>query len=415
MADSAAYTTPSDTLDVKDALWGPYWISPLIGAFVTESSAGNFIGVRTTDGGANWVATTIMTAVYRNMAVFFDREVPGDAGTLLHIVGLDDTGDAFDYRTFNVSDATLGTQVEIANTLAVSATGDLDRCCITKTRNGNLIAGLSTQTVIDCFKSDDDGATWTGIADVYETATEEDFALLFPANTGDGADACAIFWDRSADEISIKMWDDSAGTWTETLIAGTMVDKSPSRGYDASTRHSDGHILLAALNDVDGLAPEIKTWDITPNSIASPTITAKTDVTTNQAAGLVAIVINQQNDAVYVGYLKGQVQGDVPGVFHVSTDGMTTWGTEQAYTETNDDYRMIAGGRTIGLAGGRIQWTIYDDDEVDVNINLVNDVEIAAGTATAAVTGTAGDGTTETLIRSGGQTIIITLTSDTWL
>ena len=35
--------------------------------------------------------------------------------------------------------------------------------------------------------------------------------------------------------------------------------------------------------------------------------------------------------------------------------------------------------------------------------------------ATAAITGTAGDGCTESDIVTGGQTIIITLTGDTWI
>ena len=70
--------------------------------------------------------------------------------------------------------------------------------------------------------------------------------MLYPANTGDDADAAAIFWDRSADIISVKMYDDSANTWTKNPMLTSVVDDTTDISMDASTRHSDGFILGVA-------------------------------------------------------------------------------------------------------------------------------------------------------------------------
>jgi len=43
-----------------------------------------------------------------------------------------------------------------------------------------------------------------------------------------------------------------------------------------------------------------------------------------------------------------------------------------------DDHRSVHAGRTTGNDGGFFQPCWYDDDDVDLAINLVNDVPIAA-------------------------------------
>jgi hypothetical protein len=43
-----------------------------------------------------------------------------------------------------------------------------------------------------------------------------------------------------------------------------------------------------------------------------------------------------------------------------------------------DDYRIMHGGRTVGDDGGFVQWSFFDDDDVAIYVNLVNDIAIAA-------------------------------------
>jgi hypothetical protein len=176
------------------------------------------------------------------------------------------------------------------------------------------------------------------------------------------------------------MYDETANTWTETAIASSMVEDLRN-GWGGVIRHSDNHLLVAAHNGVDTTTDDIQTWDVTPDSISGPTVTAKTNVVTNQAeSGGIGIVINQQNDDVYVAYLKGGTwRTAVDVVYHKSDDGMATWGSESAYSEAAaDDIRALHGGRSVDNNGGRIQFGFFNDDLTEIFVNLVNDIEIAA-------------------------------------
>jgi len=388
-ADILVENLVDEFTDVRNALWGPYWIDTQIAVIIFNDDGGDLSFARTTDGGVNWTTTQIFSGVSRQVASWFDQETPGDTGTLVHIAWLDTNGVDFAYyQTVDVSDSALGTRREVDNTVTVSTNSTQNRVAITKTVSGNLIYAFTTQADKETYRSTDGGVTWVDRADVYETPKQEDWVLLSTANTGDNDDAAAIFWDRSANELSIKMYDETANTWTETVI-GDGVDNIFDIQMDVSVRHSDKHILFTHHSDVDTSSDDLLTFDLTVDSIASPTVTAKTNVFTNQVeSAVVGIITNQQNDDVYISYFKGGTYvGEVDVVFHKSTDGMGSWGAEQAYSESApDDFRNVDGGRTVGNDGGRIQWSFFDDDEVDIYVNLVNDIEIAA----VAVGGTPG-------------------------
>jgi len=387
MADTLVETDVTSLLDSRNGLWGPYWININTAIIVFSNGANDLKFARTTDKGATWATTEIEAGTVGSIAAWYDKETPGDNGTLVHIAWLDftDAGGSEDakYVTVNVLDGTVGTIRTIDGGLTLTILEM--RIAITKTVNGNLIVAFSSNTEIECYRSTDAGANWTDRADVFETTTEEDFVLLFPADV-DAGDAAALFWDRSADVISVKMYDDSANTWTETSISGSMFDDPTHIGMDGAIRHSDNHLLMAAHSDEDTTTDDILTWELTVNSIASPTVTAQTNVVTDQAeSGQVSVFINQQNDDVYVAYLKGGTwEATVDVVFHISTDDMSTWGTEQAYSESAaDDFRLVQAGRTVGNDGGRYQPSFYDDDQTDIYVNETNDVEIAAVSAAA--------------------------------
>ena len=381
MADTLVHLSVSAGLDSENlGLQGPYWLNKDKGIIVFADVNREISFSRTIDEGANWSKTVIEIGTTDNLVCWFDQETPGDSGSIVHLFWLDDDDDEAKYVDIDINDGSVGTIRTIASGLTMGLS-NTQRIAITKTVGGNIIAAFSTSAEIECYKSDDNFATaGTDIADVFETGTERDWVLLFPINTADNNDACAIFWDRSADEISIKMYDDSGNSWTESSISGSMVDDTSHINMDASVRHSDKHILLGAHSDDDTVGDDLKTWDITPDDISSPTITAKTNIFTDQAeSAQCAVLINQQNDDVYVAYLKGGTWTSLTDVvFHKSTDGMGSWGGEQSYSETTDDNRLVHGGRTIGNSGGRIQWSFYNDDTAAIYVNLVNDIEIVA-------------------------------------
>ena len=338
----------------SDSTWvfGPFWTDVNTGVIVGDVSGGVSYW-RTTDGGANWSSATHVGGATSNdnrgMTSWFDKQTPGDTGDVVHIAWADANDGAIYYQDLNVVTNTLGTLRTIASSLTLSGTSGRNKVSITKTVDGNLLVSLNVLSggVIELYRSTDGGANWTNRSDVYESTGTSDFCMLYPANTTDDSDAAAIYFDDSEQDISIKMYDNSADSWTETSIDTSITQSFVFQFMHAAVRTSDGHILLVYHNDIDSSTDDLETVDINPNSIASPTITTKTNIFTNQSeSALVSVIVDPTTDDVYVAYGKGGTwTAAIDIVFHKSTDGMATWGSEQAYSEdTADDLRIIAYG-----------------------------------------------------------------------
>lgn len=383
MADTTVTTVPLD--NKGQTIWGPYWSDPNTAIIVYFSASARPVFYRTINKGASWAVTTLDSGIAAVISCWYDKETPGDTGTLVHIAWVSRAGIHFAYYiTVDISDGSVGTRRTIDDTITASGFTFGNRIAITKTVGGNLIVAFETQTEFECYRSTDSGVNWVNRANFFEAASAGDWLLLSPANTGDNNDVAGVYWDRSATELSVKMYDDSANSITETLISGSMIGQSLQRHLAVALRLSDKHLLVGAHSARDSIGDDLKTWDLNINSISSPTVTAKTNIFTDQAeSGEVSIIINQQNDDVYLAYLKGGTwESTVDLVFHKSTDGMGSWGAEQVYSEAAaDDIRIAHGGRTITNSGGRIQWCFYNDDLAYILVNEVNDIEIAAVSA----------------------------------
>jgi len=410
MADTAVATSVSNNAESTPAPWGPYWIDTQTAIIVFADSGNDISFARTTNGGANWSVTQIEAGTHTAIAAWFDKETPGNSGTLVHIIWTDAADSEVKYVTVDVSDASVGTIRTIDSGLTIGDTAE-NKVAITKTVSGNLIVAFMTPGEIETYKSIDSGENWTSRTDFYEGTgfADRDWLLLFPSNTGDDDDVAGVYLDISSSTISIKMYDDSENSITETTVSTGITSDEFAINMDASLRLSDNHILIASHTDDDDAGDDLLTWDITPDSISSPTVTAKTNIFTNQGeSGKAAIIINQQNDDVYVAYQKG---GTFPSlvdlVFHKSDDGMGTWGSEAAYSETTDDNRSLHGGRTITNSGGRIQWSWYNDDLIDIFVNLVNDIEIAAGSQDFTETPSDSISFSDSLTVTGDRTIAL--------
>lgn len=370
---------------------GPFWTTTLIGYIVYLDSTGDLVWSKTADGGATWSgANVIVPTGVRNYSCWADWQTEGDAGTKIHIVAVESAGDTISYTYLDTSDDSEGGLDTIeacqgTGTLGTGTNRDEVQAFITKTRGGNIAVAFrykdSFGTTFYGFYTSPDGDTWTSKASPWEAAA--DYILLFPANLADNQDLWLVFWDISANEISLKTYDDSGNDWTtiaEVSISGSMFDNAGYQQFAGAIRLSDGHLILAAWSQFDNAASDLMCWDITD----AGTITAKTNLITNTAEYAVASVfINQDNDDIYVAYVGGTTMGSATQVrYKKSADGGGSWGGDTVFqADAEDDETWVSCGAVKAAWGGKFQPIWFNDDLNDLFTNTDNGISIAAAAA----------------------------------
>lgn len=380
------------------ALWGPYWTSTSVGYVVMNTGAFDYIIVmKTEDSGATWTQQDTggnpAESTAETMAAYFDQETKDDSGTIIHIAWVRSSNNDVRYVQFDTSDDTYGT-IRAVDALTVSSTETDSDVSVTKAKSGRVYVAASgdmdahTENTDHSMRSSSDGFASNNESELSPYSTDEELVLLLPGADADESDICAIVVDTINQDLEFWKFDASANTWGVTSIDTGLVQsqaevRANKRFLDAASRHSDEHILLVYWNDKDTATADFKSVDITQ---ATPTITAKTDLDTNGDDSYhPSILINQQNDDVYVAYVGSDANDETLGAtvqcyFKLSTgaQGMDTWGTQQDYGDLDDDIRLTHLGRTVGNSGGRVMPTFYNDDLDDILINDGNDIEIAA-------------------------------------
>lgn len=287
---------------------------------------------KSSDGGLTWAAPVKINAAanaHVALSVWFDKWTPGDAGTRIHIVYADTTVDDVLYQYLDTATDTLGGEVSVFAGLSASNPCFLS---IAKARGGNIdvVYNIDSGTEEGFARSTDNGASFGARANPGEAVA--DFFLLFPGNDADNQDMWCIWWDTSANAISLKVYDDSADSWAETAIAAATEPATPTcpNAFGGAMRHSDGHLILAFWNAHLTAAADLQVYDI--NGAGS--ITAKTDVMTNNSKVCgVALHVDQANDDLYV-FVQGKSDGsETPhtnGRIYrwLSADDAATWGSE---------------------------------------------------------------------------------------
>jgi len=312
------------------------------------------------------------------MSIWYDRWTPGNTGTKIHVAYQDAAFHDIFYRGLDTSDDSLGTERTVFAGASFE-TGNWNTAVIdiTKARGGNLYIGFWGDSAGEYgfYRSTDGGATWTSRADVAD-GNAVDGILLMPGNETDEDDIWCVYWDRSANELTLKVYDDSGDSWSESVIATGVFDDVSYYQMSAAPRHSDNHVILAAWDIISGPTADLWVYDLADSAGDVGSVT-RVLVSTDEAAG-VAVLINQQNDDIYVAYMKGGTWEATVDVFYKkSTDGGTTWGAEQSYSEAAaDDIRALWAGISVGANGGRFQPTFFNDDLDDLFVNIVNDVYI---------------------------------------
>ena len=173
-------------------------------------------------------------------------------------------------------------------------------------------------------------------------ATLDQMILLPDYDAADTQDIMAIFWDASADEISRKLYDDSANSWAEASIATSMTELGTGTAFanfavapdPTNTRH-----VLVAWSATDTLNADLRCWTIDAGAI-----TEVTNVVLNSTddQGLCAVGIDTVTGywhAFYGGKSDGSETWNTALNIYtkVSRDAGTTWGPETKMTTGTAD------------------------------------------------------------------------------
>lgn len=382
MADTKAADDMS-SISSSGRVWGPFWTTSLRGAFFAVDVSLDFSAYFTTDGGSNWTKNNSEAGTHGRSAVWFDRQEVGNSGTLAHCVFLNDPGagssETFRYANYDISNDTWSAPVTITGSLTLSGAYS---CFITGTKAGGLIAGFANPaaTQSGAAKSTD-GASWSAITSPWES-NAGDWAQGVWCDTDDDNDGAILFWDISADAISIKVYDDSGDSWTETAVASSMVEHASLSSWSAATRLSDGKVIAYAWNAVDSATADLKGWELNINSVASPVVTGLTDVVTDLAeSGGCAVYIDPNSNVIYCAYLKGGTwAATVDAKYKSSADGGTTWSVEHVYSDgAAANSQAISAGAASAL-GGQFLPVFCEQTNLDMWVNLVNGAGLAAVT-----------------------------------
>jgi hypothetical protein len=173
-----------------------------------------------------------------------------------------------------------------------------------------------------------------------DTTTPGDRWTLAPGFAADNQDMIAIYWDRSASELSRKLYDDSANTWSETSIATSITYPAPTVGYPHHALTVDltnSLIILISWTNVDTLNADLLCWTVTEGAI-----TAKTDVVTNSTDDQAYAAISIAPDGVWRAYYCGKTDGSetyttsLRVYTKVSKDAGSTWGPETALSDLSE-------------------------------------------------------------------------------
>lgn len=365
---------------------GPYWVSTTVGYVFYVDADRDLVYNKTSDGGGTWAGpVAIKQGDIPKFDCYPDWLVSGDSGTKIHIAYLDIDTDDLRYIYLDTNGDSVGGDVQVeacqgSGALTASVTRNIHLVSICKTRAGGFcIAARYDDTLVEHFRvfyTSPDATSWTSESTPWEAAVD-DFMMLFPGNLADTNDMFALFWDASADEISIKQYDDSGDSWAESSVSANMADHAILYQWGGQIRLSDGHLIVAAWSEYDAATADLKVWDITDKD----TITAKTNVITDTSEYLLASVfIDPVSDDIYVAYVGGTTAAaSVRAHYKKSSDGGGSWGGETTLTESaEDDLRWVDAGAVKKTWGGKFQPVWQNDDLDDLLTSTVNGVSIAA-------------------------------------
>jgi hypothetical protein len=355
---------------------GVVFVNSLVGYVFGINGDSDLDYMKTTDGGLTWGAgVDIFTGTVAAFDVWYDQWTPGDTGRIIHIAFIESGTDDVSYFAFNtVNDTKTGIVDIYAGTTAAGSRGVFTS--ITKARGGNLYCAfqIATTTEKGFYRSIDNGVTWEARADPMEISLDQ--ALLFPANAADPQDIWLLYDDDSTTELTVKTYDDSANSHSESaalVFNNGSVDLTGQYGFSGSIRHQDGHLIFAFFNARDAAGEDFLcySWDGT-------NLTALTALTTDiDDMYYPSVYLNQdQPDYIYVAYV-GKSDGletldTTAGVYYaLSKDRGVSWTKDIPYSTSVTDLRSA----WAPLNGERFIVIFADISALSLNTNNDNSKE----------------------------------------
>lgn len=305
--------------------------------------ANDVVYKKSTDGYTWGEQVVIFAGTTTQLSIWYDRWSNISAG-LIHIAYTESVTDDTLYRTIDTeSSDTLSTQ-----TVIFAGASTLNGGChlsITRAVGGNVYC----KAVIDSgseggfFRlpnANVPNGAWDAARTVDEAIASGDQMILLPNLTAaDTQDIMAIFCDNSVAEISRKLYDDSANSWSETLISTGMAVILPSNilpQLATAVDIANNRIILVAWSNADIVNSDLRCWIITDSSI-----TEVTNVILNsgddQALTAISIDINSGNWHVYyAGKSDGSETYPTSMQIYtkISKDDGSTWGAETLVNNT---------------------------------------------------------------------------------
>lgn len=359
---------------------GPYWASTTKGAIIGVDFNDDLVAWYTSDAGVTWTKVVAESGSVEGLQCHFDRDVPGDTGTLVHVCWTDSAAQDLSVAQFDVNAGTWSAVVDVNASLGATYNVPF----VVKTLDGRWVIGAASGSASVAYRNAGDFLTfgdWQSCTAPYESGAL-DYVIGFTPKTGDNKDAGLIFEDTSANEVSVKIYDWDGDTWTEKAIA-TLTENNATTFMGARVRHSDGRVFVCCWNETDSATADIKAFSFDPTNVdaTSLTINTLTDVLTdtNEGAGC-DIFIDQSTGDLYVVYFVGGTFGsNVTCYYKKSTDGGSTWGSAVQYSQqVGNNFRSVGAGSFSAAGGGRFQPFFYNTSSQFIWVSLANDIEIAA-------------------------------------
>lgn len=316
--------------------------------FFIERATTDVYYTKSTDGGMTWRDVVVVhVGNVLSLSVWYDKW-SGLSGDLIHIAYVDDGVDDILYRNLDTTNDSLSTETTVFAGATAVGGGALT---VWRGRNGEIrVAGSIDAGAEDgAWSSTDVGATWGDtIADPSEAATQDQYFGL-PGWNADTADEMLIFVDASANGLSVKRYDDSANTWTETAIIadGSFTDLVATSGWAnvaVAVDLANSRNIVVAWTAADTANADLRLFFINDTTITESSANVVLNSTDDQ--GLCAVGIDTQTGHIYVFYLgKSDGSETFSGVINLyykySTDDGATWSAETKLTVESHSANML--------------------------------------------------------------------------
>lgn len=315
----------------------------------------NLYWIKSLDFGRTWTrrSATIDTNVDR-LCVWYDKQTPGDSGTLIHIAWVENLTDNAEYCTLDTASDTVSSHIVGFNGLTSTSAAFIT---ITKTKAGtvhccgSIDAGTENFhfTVVSPFTS-----VTAKDAGVQEAAQDELYAV--PGNYADTDDFDVYYNDVSVPELTRKTYDASANTWSESAklddITSSLTVCPPAT---VTIIRSSSLQFVAYWNAFDLSTADLRClkWDGT-------TTTQLTNIVTNSddCAG-VQLTYDESTSTLYAFYF-GKSDGSETATtswkvyYKTSTDAGSTWSAEQTLYDT------LLSGASMSAPHGVSAWPVVN-------------------------------------------------------